>query len=270
MSTYPQLLTPEQDAAIAADHLAGVRLAALGRKYGVYPSSIRSALGRQGVAVDNYTRRFNEQAFDDLSSEAACYWLGFLFADGNIGKAGLQIHLKRSDESHLERLRQFLQAEQPLQYNVTYAAGRPNERVSLRINDRAFGRKLTKLGITVGRTDPEHAIAHIPSRNIHHWFRGMFDGDGCAHKTGALTFLAQELILIVLRGTLRSIGALTLRSNAPNGPKITRLPHIARLHISGVAQCRRVAEYLYRDATIWMERKRNIIDGWTSKSYLTT
>jgi len=266
MSTYPQLLTPEQDAAIAADHLAGVRLAALGRKYGVYPSSIRSALRRQGVPVDNYTQRFNEEAFSDLGSEHPCYWLGFLFADGSVGISGLQIHLRRSDEPHLEKFRQFLHAEQPLRHTTTRSKGKTYERVSFRVNDRAFGRNLARLGIATDRPDPEDAIAHIPDKMLCHWFRGLFDGDGCAHKTGALTFLGPKPILITLRNTLIGLGSLSLRS--PNGPKIEVKPGICRLHFSGVTQCRRIAEYLYQDATVWMERKRDIIDSWTSRSYL--
>lgn len=268
MSTYPQLLTPEQDAMIAADHLAGIRLAELGRMYGVYPSSIRSSLRRSGITPNNYTRRFNAMAFDDLSTEAACYWLGFLFADGCTNMTGLTINLKRDDAPHLERLRAFLDAEQPLINNVTYAAGRPNKRVMLRISDRAFGRDLAAMGISRGRPNPEQHIKLIPDAMLHHWFRGLFDGDGCAHKNGALTLLAPESILTVFRDKLIAVNALALRSNAPNGPKIQLLPSIARLHFEGVIQCRRIAEYLYRDATVWMERKRDIIDNWTSQSYL--
>lgn len=268
MSTYPQLLTPEQDALIAADHIAGTRLADLGRKYGVYPSSIRASLRRSGVTPNNYTYRFNADAFDDLAVEAACYWLGFIFADGHTGKSGLAINLKRDDAPHLERLRLFLSAEQPLADNITYAAGRPNQRVTLRINDRAFGRKLAAMGIARDRPDPGQHIKRIPDAMLRHWFRGLFDGDGCAHKDGRLTLLAPESILIRFRDELRAVNALALRVNAPDGPKITHYPKISRLHFSGVAQCRRIAGYLYHGATVWLPRKRDIIDSWTSQSYL--
>lgn len=270
MSTYPQLLTPEQDAAIAAEHIAGMRLADLGRKYGVYPSSIRAALRRQGITPNNYTRRFNAAAFDDLTTEASCYWLGFLFADGCTVKSGLSINLRRSDVLQLDRLRTFLQAEEPLSYDITYAKGRPNKRVVFRINDRAFGRKLAAMGIRRDRPDPEQHLELIPESMLHHWFRGLFDGDGCAHKTGDLTFLGPEFMLLTLRTILKDNNALACRITAPNGPKIEIKPSICRLHFSGVNQCRRIADWLYRDATIWMERKRIIIDGWTSQSYLTT
>lgn len=268
MATYPQLLTAEQDVAIAADHIAGMRLADLGRKYGVYPSSIRSALRRQGIIPNNYTRRFDDTVFDSLNTESACYWLGFLFADGYTGTSGLVVNLKRDDAVHLERLRTFLCAEQPLVENVTHAKGRAYGRVSLRINDRAFGRKLAALGITKDRPEPLNHLAHIPDGLVHHWFRGLFDGDGCAHRTGALTFLAPEPILITLRTRLCDLDLIAGR--VAGGPRITVKPHISRLSFSGVLQCRRIAGWLYHDATVWMERKRSIIDSWTSHSYLTT
>jgi hypothetical protein len=268
MSTYAQLLTPIQDAEIARKHLDGMRLADLGREFGVYPSSIRASLRRSGITPNNYTHRFNAEAFDDLTTEHACYWLGFIFADGSIAKGGFRINLKRDDAIQLERLRTFLRAEQTLAYDITYAAGRPNERVALRISDRAFGRKLAALGIESGRPHPERAYSRVPGHMLNHWFRGLFDGDGCAHKTGAITFLSQEPILILLQDELRNAGALTLRPSSPTGPKIDHLQSICRISFNGVVQCRRIADYLYRDATVWMERKRTIIDNWTSQSYL--
>ena len=42
----------------------------------------------RGIEVINYQNRarLNEKAFDSMNTEEQFYWLGFLYADGNISK----------------------------------------------------------------------------------------------------------------------------------------------------------------------------------------
>lgn len=261
MPPKPKLSTDiEQE--IAQRHLSGERIYLLAREYNVWPSRIRSAIERHGGQFVSFDYKFNEHAFDVLDNEQACYWLGFIFADGYVSPEGLRINIKRSDEQHLHKFKAFMQADQSVGYDVSRAKGRDHLRAHIMIADRQFAKKLAALGIEKDRPDPLRSVLSIPSHLIHHWFRGFFDGDGCAHKTGDLTFLGPEPILMLLRTALRDCGTLALRSIAPDGPRIIVKPSICRLHFSGVIQCRRIAEYLYRDATVWMERKRTIIDNW--------
>lgn len=250
---------------ITRRHHNGERIYLLAREYGVWPSRIRAAIERHGGQFIDFDYKFNEHVFDDLNSEQACYWLGFLFADGYVDSAGLSIKLAPKDKEHLVKLKQFFQAEQPIRHITEVYKGKTSHRVLLQISDKNFGLKLNSLGIITDRPDPLNALSPVPKHMLHHWFRGLFDGDGCAHKESKLTFLAPTPILVVLRNYLIDKQALALRVNAPNGSKIVEYQYISRLHFGGVHQCRRIADCLYLDATIWMPRKRLVIDGWQSR-----
>lgn len=253
---------------IARRHLAGEQIYLLAREYNVWPSRIRAAIERHGGQFVSFDYKFNEHAFDALDNEQVCYWLGFIFADGYVAEEGVRINIKRSDEQHLHKFKAFLQADQPIVQSFTSTKGVQHPRSSIMISNRKLAQQLSDLGIQVDRPDPLRAISKIPNDLLCHWFRGMFDGDGCAHETRRLTFLSQEPILIVLKHELMKRSLIAQRPSFPNGPSIHGVSEnrIFRLSISGFTQCRRVADYLYQDATVWMERKRDIIDGWQSRT----
>lgn len=266
MPSNKPIFPPEVEQEITRRHHAGERIYLLAQEYGVWPSRIRAAIERNGGQFVSFDYKFNEHAFDALDNEQACYWLGFLFADGYVSNEGLRINLKRSDEQHLYKFKAFLQAEQPIHYDITRAKGVEHLRAHIMIADRQFARQLVDLGISKDRPNAMRCLLVIPEHLRHHWFRGLFDGDGCAHKTGRLTFLAPECILQYLKSTVLAFPRSS-KSRA-DGAKIYIGDKISRISFGGIAQCRLIADWLYNDATVWMPRKRNVIDGWTSQSYL--
>lgn len=258
-------LTEEDDKEIARIHLNGMRIADIARLYGVFPSSIRSALRFQGVHPENYKFRANENAFENFENELDCYWLGFIYADGGISyKSGLQVGLKYSDRDHLQKLHEFLSLKSPLfKGGSSYETKKGtfySEKIYLRCSDRNLVEKLENLGIVTGRPNPLLAIKRIPHDMFNHFFRGIFDGDGCAHKIPRITFLCQKELLETLRDELIS---KVLVSNVPT---VLQNGKIHRIDYSGFQQCLKIKDYLYQDASVFLERKLNIINSWTRQT----
>ena len=58
-------------------------------------------------------KQINSHYFDVIDSEEKAYWLGFLYADGNISSEGnrLEVRLSIKDIKHLEKFRKFLNLE---------------------------------------------------------------------------------------------------------------------------------------------------------------
>ena len=87
-------------------------LTKLGEAYGVRRQTISKWLKDRGIEVINYQNRsrLDEHIFDSIDTEEKAYWLGFLFADGNISHTGnrLEVRLSIKDLSHLEKFRKFL------------------------------------------------------------------------------------------------------------------------------------------------------------------
>ena len=87
-------------------------LTKLGRKYNIKRQTLSERFKKWGFEIVNQQNRcrLNENCFDSMNSEAQFYWLGFMYADGNISKEGNRIEMRLSikDIDHLEKFRAFL------------------------------------------------------------------------------------------------------------------------------------------------------------------
>lgn len=119
---------------------------------------------------DNCVYRFNENCFESIDSEEKAYWLGFLWADGNISEYAIFLELQDSDRHHLEKFRKFLQNEYQ-NFDIT-----KGNCIRLRANSKKVIEDLKYLGF--GLKDNRVSIPTIKPDLIRHFIRGYFDGDG--------------------------------------------------------------------------------------------
>lgn len=96
-------------------------------------------------------------------------------------------------------------------------------------------------------------VEQVPSHLIHHFMRGYFDGDGCISTSRQGKDLRFEVL-----GTYEFLTMYeqTLGVNIKE-PKQTKSQAFIVQH-GGNQQVKKIYEYLYKDATIYLERKRNI------------
>lgn len=116
----------------------------------------------------------NEHAFDDYSEEA-CYWAGFLAADGNVdSKNRIRLTLKYDDINHLEKFKSFLQSTHTIGSNTdkynrcSFEFTHPEMREILEFN----------YGIIPNKTNKLDFPSYMPHIYLKHYIRGYFDGDG--------------------------------------------------------------------------------------------
>lgn len=116
----------------------------------------------------------NETAFDEYSEEA-CYWAGFLAADGCVdAKNRVRVMLKYDDLNHLEKLKTFLKSTHTISTNTdTY------NRCSFELTSPHICDMLDiNYGIIPNKTYKLAFPRHIPAKYLVHYIRGYFDGDG--------------------------------------------------------------------------------------------
>lgn len=263
MSKSQHKLSKEQDQEIAKLHLGGMKIGEIANYFGVHPDVIRVSLKYEGVTPNLYRVHIKEDAFSNLFDEHSCYWLGFIYADGCVSNKKyptFSVKLKQGDKEHLDKLRKFLEIETPIHACITKSKGIEYEQVYIHSSNGNFSARLRELGIEVGRPNPSHALKEIPHPMYNHFFRGMFDGDGCAHKYPRFTFLSQETMLEALRKDLIQKGLVS------DVRKVYQTGKIHRIDYNGLQQCLNIKKYLYESATVFMERKLNVVNSWSKQT----
>jgi intein-encoded DNA endonuclease-like protein len=256
--------TDTEEAEIAKIYLSGKSTRDIAKAYGLnHHISICSALERQGITQRaaperNRLYKFNINAFDKIDNEQSAYWWGFIYADGNISRRSLTVGLKSTDASQLVALSSFLQSESPIKFRDNYIKEQVYYRVQLLVTDRYFSDRLRQLGIIPHRPIFKDVLLQLPEYLISHWIRGYFDGDGSARTDMAISIVGQQRMLIWMREVFAN--------GAGTNPNLRLQKHtksdIYYLNISGRIQALKIADYLYKDATVWLDRKKIIVDSW--------
>ncbi len=133
-------------------------------------------------------RRYDldDEFFDSIDSEAKAYWLGFITADGCVmtdhGKNLIQVKLMESDANHLDKLKSALDTQRPLVYSARSGVAGPC--VKLLLTSPQMVTALVALGVT-----PRKSMVvkpwYGPMSLMPHYWRGLFDGNGCISKEAA-------------------------------------------------------------------------------------
>ena len=236
-------------------------LTKLGEKYGVKRQTISKYLKQSGIEVVNYQNRsrLNEHVFDFMDTEEKFYWLGFLYADGNISSTGyrIEVHLSLKDLKHLEKFRKFLNLATEIRTGIN---NKGYQFCHLSVRNKHLWNTLNNLGCTPRKTltlkFPDLKI--FPSKNyILDFLRGYIDGDGCL-----TIFLNQKRIslrtVISLVGTesfLKTINTLFGNKGYIINKSCKNWENKAFQLIFSDVPSRKLARYLYENATIYLQRK---------------
>ncbi len=131
------------------------------------------------------------------------------------------------------------------------------------INNKHISERLVELGCGKAKTSvikfPNSG--QVPLDLVHHFVRGYFDGDGSVSsgKWFKIDIISTPEFLINLQCILKdSIGINITKLNTSR--KYSKEVNIATLNIGGRLQCIRFKDWLYKDATIFLERKKKVFD----------
>lgn len=195
--------------------------------------------------------KYNKQFFNNINTEEKAYWAGFIAADGNIRKDFLKmrIELNIQDYTHLEKFRKDIKGNNPIKESI-----RPNNHSCyIDINCKELCLALNDLGITPKKSlTLDINMIKIPKDLRRHFIRGYFDGDGSLNSYKRLNYdyLEWELSFIssnkFLNQILEEIG---------KERKLYSCGNNYRFCFKGKKDINEIIEYLYKDATIYLDRK---------------
>ena len=212
---------------------------------------------------ENYSN-FNENFFEVIDTEEKAYWLGFLLADGSINSNRNQISIALSsiDRDHIIKFQKSINSRHNIcdylaNNNVTNKKYPTSDLV---LHSKKMKDDLFNLHIHDNKTKKEKPC-EIPKNLIRHYIRGFFDGDGwissydrriqdrCKNKKWELGFGSSFEMIDYISKHLSNTLNIAYKEPKKNC--------IYRIRYSSNSDIAKIIKYLYKDSTIYLNRKQN-------------
>jgi len=257
-------------------------LKAVGRELNITSDSIKDYMDKFGLEYKKQVIYNCNHSFFSSQTEESFYVAGFLAADGCVKnrkspsqKYGSTRHevyigLSKNDKEHLLKIKKLIAAETPIRdYLVKNSKRNPNWNDSwkseISITSKEMFDDLAKFNIVPRKsliyTMPDWMKDH-PLK--HHFLRGYHDGDGSVYKSLSKGKIVEQLCFS-LRGTqeflliVRDILEKECDLDHRNTPIRISSGH-GVLEYGGNGIVKKICDYLYRDASVYLERKFNIVN----------
>jgi len=211
--------------------------------------------------------------FSNIDSEIKSYIIGFLYADGHISDYTISVRLSINDEEHLKILSKIFNKE-IFYRDIKNKNGKTYKSVGFNYCNKKTIDTLRKIGFVKRKT---YQIDDVVFRNIPYQFkkdfiRGFYDGDGTIFfskwtrnsnwKTSERCSVGFVSYNSVLLNSIKDF--LQEELDLPIGKRIrsdrfkddeSKNNKYWRLIYNGNKISKKIMDYLYGDATIYMNRK---------------
>lgn len=256
-----RILSDEQEKEIAQLYSQNRTPTELAKIFSVSRGVITNALRRQkviflGRSTLDMRGRVDLHYFDMINTPEKAYWLGFIAADGCITSKKGRYHLtfgqKAEDKNHLKQLLKDLNCNQRMGSKIVKGA----RYVRLQISGKPLIQHLINLGITP-RKSLTLRYPEILSTFDNHFIRGYFDGDGTVSRNRIINQL--QFALVGTEQFLRECGIRLQESCALNRIAVYSAGQKTKayqLSYCGNRQVPRIMRWIYKDATRFLQRKR--------------
>jgi transposase-like protein len=251
-------------------------LSAVAKEIGCTKEGVRLVMKRNGFDIKRqiiYNANYN--LFKE-ENEQSLYWAGFIAADGCVkqrktncsDRFELQIALSSKDHKHLEKFKNDIQYDGPIRKSISKNSKinplwNDTESCEIQITSKEIFDDLSKYNIVPRKsliyTFPEWLITHPL---INHFMRGYFDGDGSWYLQKYLQ--KKQQLMFSLRGTPEFLTTyrtiLERECGLQRRDKLIRINSgIGVLEYGGNGITSKIASFLYKDASIYLDRKYNMV-----------
>lgn len=233
------------------------------KKFNISVTTVSKILKENKIKTKNSKHTFDMHVFDSIDTEDKAYWLGFIYADGclttNKNNYVLEISLSIIDKDHLVKFNNFINRNPEMIRISSQKDVRTNkiyQRVRWSTQNNKLGESLLKCGVIPRKTYSLNFPTWLRSDLISHFIRGFFDGDGSiSTKETGNSFLNVQLV-----GTKEMLESCQKNSNTYKKLiKIKSKTDDNLYHFQfKVAQSLKFLQYIYKDATVYLERKHNL------------
>lgn len=251
-------------------YLSGLTQKEVANKFERSQTGISTILKRHNIPTrkEDFTaikyKDINLDFFRKIDCEANAYFLGLMYADGNIQYDINSVYcatllLKSDDKIILEKFRDFMCPSYHLKASSL-------NRTYFKMNRKEICDQLISLGCGPRKSLTLQFPTCVPSELMHHFLRGMTDGDGSIYKnkqklvksTGKrhINFIWKIISSIMFCDDMKIFLSKNLQINSSVYKFNTKLgTPLATITIGGNLQTYKALTWLYKDATICLPRK---------------
>lgn len=204
----------------------------------------------------------NEFFFETIDNEENAYWLGYLYADGYVHKNTTNVELCSKDREHLEKFKSSICKSAKIKEKIVILNGKSYTNYRITISSIKLVNDLIKHGCFQAKSLTLKFPTTVPDNLMHHFIRGYFDGDGSTGiyklKSGALSY---NFKLIGTKEFLTHTDSIICDTLNLNPVKLYRRDNgkIYQYSRGGANNFKKMRNYLYNNATIYLNRKREIM-----------
>ena len=225
----------------------------LSKKYAIPRTTIHYNLFKENITrsqkESSQKYKINEYFFSNITTEKQAYLLGFIYADGCINGIQLNVTLHPKD---IEIIKLFIKHISP---DRTPSLVK-NFYVKFGVFNRRLSDDLRKCGVI----ERKSLIINFPSKKIiashllHHFIRGIFDGDGTIFS---LSKRPKSYILKIV-GSNSLITSLTeiLRRHKINGRQKPKGRVSEFIINNNKAEILKMYKFMYNKSTLYLTRKK--------------
>ena len=216
--------------------------------------------------IPNKKYQVNENYFNKINTEEKAYWLGFLYADGSVRlhkeRSGiLRLKLKNSDKDHIEKFNKCLESNYPIKERIEIVQ-KNNKKYNcycsfVNIYNTKIVKDLYNIGCVNNKTQ-KIRLPKLDSNVLSHFIRGYFDGDGCISKIKqgyncyTITIVSNKCFIYDLKNFLEHLFNINLTFKDYKNYSILSIYNRKDREI--------FYHYIYDNATIFLNRKKEIFD----------
>lgn len=251
---------------IIKDYKNGKSMRQIEKDYGVTRQSVAKYLEKEKIKTQsgNHYRKYyhNFDYFENIDTERKAYWLGFMFADGYIvdysnkyGEDKFGITLNMNDIKTLEDFKKDISSTNP----ITDVSSKGHNLARIIMSSQKTVNDLIAHGCIKQKSLVLKPPINVPKDFIHHFIRGFFDGDGSIfynkseferHKNWNTPSYS-----ICITSTKEMIEWIIDIIGLGHLIQEKRREKTWYYRLSGNRQVKSFCDFIYKDATIFMERK---------------
>lgn len=253
----PKILSEKDKIKIIELYNQGIGTTTIGKKLGFSDVSIGKFLKKNNIKIRNsYDYRkyhFNENFFEEINDEKTAYCLGLWYTDGSNDEKRNRNILDLTDLDLIEKTKKILNFDGPIHITLPK---KPHHKTSYRLLliSKNFSEDLARLGCVQRKTYCLKFPKNISEKLMPHFIRGLFDGDGSIFpikKGRGISIVGTKSICEGLKNWF-NYGNFYLKSkNKKTGHESYDWTFSAKSNVIAFLS------YIYKDATIYMNRKFN-------------